>query len=140
MGKTKYTDRWKEDKAVRWDNCFECGSKEDIHYHHVVPETYGGKNTLPLCAICHGKIHKMDFSNKELRMLGIQKAKAEGKYKGRKIGAKESYDKFLGKPKVKEIASLLIEGMGIRKISRTTNTSPNYIYKVKDRLKEIQLT
>jgi hypothetical protein len=72
------------------DKCFECNSTEDIHHHHVVPRSLGGTKTIPLCEKCHGKVHNMDFSFlrskglKEKRRIGIEKAKAEGKYKGTK--------------------------------------------------------
>lgn len=39
------------------DQCFECGSEEAIHQHHVVPKSRGGTRTIPLCAPCHGRAH-----------------------------------------------------------------------------------
>jgi hypothetical protein len=137
LRKTKNTERWKEDKLIKKGVCFECGSTEFIHYHHVIPEVKGGKKTLPLCDICHGKVHDKNFKNyRELQRIGIEKAKYEGKFKGRKPGSIEDLSKFLSKPKVVEINTLLNEGVGVRKICRITGSSPNYIYKVKSRLKE----
>ena len=37
--------------------CFECGSTEHIHQHHVVPNVVGGTKTIPLCEQCHAKVH-----------------------------------------------------------------------------------
>ena len=37
--------------------CFECGSREDLHHHHVVPRMRGGTRTIPLCPLCHAKVH-----------------------------------------------------------------------------------
>lgn len=37
-------------------DCFECGSPAD-HDHHVVPRSLGGTRTIPLCGMCHGKVH-----------------------------------------------------------------------------------
>lgn len=66
--------------------CCNCG-KEAKHLHHIVPLSLGGENIdsniAPLCDECHGKIHKINF-NRELQQAGIKRAKAEGKYKGRK--------------------------------------------------------
>lgn len=69
---------------------------------------------------------------REKTLSGIQLAKLRGKYKGRKVGSTETIHKFLAKPKVQKIISLLKEDIGIRKISRILGCSPNYIYKVKD--------
>jgi DNA invertase Pin-like site-specific DNA recombinase len=69
---------------------------------------------------------------REKVLSGIERCKMNGGYKGRKIGSVESKDKFLSKPKVKKIMELLNDGIGIRKISRVVDCSPNYIYKVKE--------
>ena len=69
---------------------------------------------------------------REKTLAGIQRGKLDGVYKGRKIGSTENIDKFNNKPKVKKIQSLLKENIGIRKISRIVECSPNYIYKVKE--------
>jgi hypothetical protein len=36
--------------------CFECDAAADCA-HHVVPRVLGGKRTVPLCGLCHAKIH-----------------------------------------------------------------------------------
>jgi len=67
---------WKEDKTIKKDCCYECGSTEDIQYHHIIPESKGGEMTIPLCIICHGKVHDVDFVKmKELQKEGIESAK-----------------------------------------------------------------
>lgn len=38
--------------------CWECELETDeIHHHHVIPRSRGGKKTVPLCLNCHGKAH-----------------------------------------------------------------------------------
>ena len=69
---------------------------------------------------------------REKTLAGIERAKLDGKYKGRKTGSTESVETFLSKPKVQKIMTLLNEDIGIRKISRIVECSPNYIYKVKN--------
>lgn len=64
---------------INKDECFECESINDIHYHHVVPETLGGTKTIPLCIICHGKVHGIDFTNHGiLTKEGLKRAKEKG--------------------------------------------------------------
>lgn len=69
---------------------------------------------------------------REKTLAGIERAKLDGKYKGRKIGSTESVETFLSKPKVQKIMTLLNEDIGVRKVARIVECSPNYIYKVKD--------
>jgi hypothetical protein len=75
------------------ESCINCGS-ESHHRHHVVPKVLGGadgENLVPLCQTCHGLVHERKFLNhKELQRLGIERAKKEGKYTGRK----KSIDRF----------------------------------------------
>ena len=71
---------------------------------------------------------------REKTLDGIQRGKLDGKYKGRHVGSVESVDKFKNKPKVKKIKELLGSGIGVRSISRIVECSPNYIYKVKEKL------
>ena len=77
---------------------------------------------------------------REKTLAGIERAKLDGKYKGRKIGSTESVETFLSKPKVQKIMTLLNEDIGIRKISRIVECSPNYIYKVKNTMANLAST
>jgi DNA invertase Pin-like site-specific DNA recombinase len=77
------------------------------------------------------------LTQREKILSGVAAAKALGKYTGRKPGSVEDLSKFLSKPKVTKIHTLLKEGVGVRKICRVTESSPNYVYKVKNRLMEI---
>lgn len=77
------------------------------------------------------------LTQREKILSGVAAAKALGtKYTGRKPGSVEDLSKFLAKPKVIKIHTLLKEGIGVRKICRVTESSPNYVYKVKERLME----
>jgi DNA invertase Pin-like site-specific DNA recombinase len=73
---------------------------------------------------------------REKTLDGIERGKLEGKYKGRKVGSVETDEKFLSKPKVKKIKEMLELNVGVRKISRIVECSPNYVYKVKERVLE----
>ena len=118
--------------------CFECGSNEGIHQHHVVPKVKGGTKTLPLCGICHGKVHGKNFGVewRELQKEGIKKAKEKGLFKGRAYG-KETVEKFLSKHT--EIINLLNKGYTGAKISSITGKHPNTITKIKRAMEEVKL-
>ncbi len=137
MAKSKnHSDRstyiWKTNKLIIKDVCFDCGSNQDIHYHHVVPETKGGTMTLPLCIICHGKVHNRDFLKiKELQKIGIEKAKKAGKYKGRVDGSIVNTDKWLKKPKISQAMEYLKLGYKASEISRIMSIHVNTITKIK---------
>ena len=68
-------------------NCSKnCGN--DIIFHHIVPLSVGGSNNInnivPVCEQCDELIHDINRTNwKALQRAGIERAKAEGKYKGR---------------------------------------------------------
>ena len=61
------------------DSCFECDSIDNIHHHHVIPQSKGGIKTIPLCEECHGKVHGIDFTNHGiLTKEGLKRAKDKG--------------------------------------------------------------
>lgn len=69
--------------------CINCGSTDNIHWHHVVPLALGGNdipsNIVPVCGRCHSIIHNNKaLDGKYLHYRGVQRAKEEGKYRGRK--------------------------------------------------------
>ena len=71
--------------------CINCG-KEANEQHHVVPLALGGNdiesNKVWLCSKCHSLIHSMNIQKRGiewhyLQKIGIERAKKEGKYKGK---------------------------------------------------------
>jgi len=65
--------------------CINCGQPAE-HWHHVVPKVLGGNDTtncVPLCHNCHGLVHDKKMASKALQRAGIERAKVEGKYKGK---------------------------------------------------------
>ena len=75
-----------------------------------------------------------DFERKMIRerqMEGIRIRKEKGLYKGRQIGTTDSIEKFLKKPKSKDILRDLDNGYGIREISEMRDCSFSTIYKTK---------
>ena len=51
--------------------CFECGKEGDVHEHHVVPRSKGGRMTIPLCEGCHGLVHDKAMNIKYLSTMGL---------------------------------------------------------------------
>ena len=74
---------------------------------------------------------------REKTLAGIERSKLLGKYKGRKLGSIESSEKFNETVVTIKFKELLEAGMGIRKISRVLECSPNTVYKVKARMQEV---
>lgn len=74
------------------------------------------------------------LTQREKILSGVAAAKALGKYTGRKPGAIADINKWKTTPKVVKVHTLLKEGVGVRKICRVTESSPNFVYKVKARL------
>ena len=120
---------WKEDKIVYKDNCFECGSKDEIHYHHVVPFSNGGTKTIPLCSICHGKVHERRFTNhREMVIRALKNKKEQGIILGRPIDTKETKEDIL--KKYSEVVELYYQKYSIRQTARKLNKSINTVNKV----------
>lgn len=55
--------------------CCECGAPA-AHDHHVVPVSYGGTFTVPLCTACHGKVHGRFFAHPYLTKRGMARKRA----------------------------------------------------------------
>lgn len=117
--------------TIDLSKCFECDEPmKDMH--HVVPKSKGGKRTLPLCAKCHGLVHDRNFlKHRQLHMEGVQRAKAEGKFKGRVKGSTDSDEKIL--ERYKEIVEVIKENptLSFRKIVKSTNFSLGTVQKVR---------
>lgn len=69
------------------DFCINCG-EQSHQMHHVIPKSLGGKegtNLVPLCVDCHNLVHDTScLTLRSLQRTGIERAKKEGKYTGRK--------------------------------------------------------
>lgn len=139
MQRRKLTD-W--DKTIIGLVCANCGSKDDLSYHHIVPLSLGGidtnTNMVCLCGICHDKLHNGKTDNDNFNHGELIK-------NGMKI-AKENGTKF-GRPKTniddipysfKKMYPALKNGIiGISEMSRMLNISRNSIYKYRKILDNI---
>lgn len=81
-------------KELKGTVCCNCGldCKDNILFHHIVPISIGGNDTInnivPICSVCHDMIHfgasTESISHSELIKAGLERARAEGKQIGRK--------------------------------------------------------
>ncbi len=62
--------------------CFECGAIASDE-HHVVPKSMGGSKVIPLCNLCHGKVHGTQRLN--IRLM-TKEALRHKSLKGEKTG------------------------------------------------------
>ncbi|HMK58189.1 MAG TPA: hypothetical protein VK462_03985 [Nitrososphaeraceae archaeon] len=85
----------------------------------------------------HDKIDSLfGFPGEETGLLAtITIANVINLYKGRKTGSVEPFATFIKKPKVNKVKIMLDEGVAIRQICKVLECSPNFVNKVKDRLK-----
>lgn len=106
------------------DPCINCGN-EGQHLHHVVPKSLGGNegsNLVPLCEVCHGRVHNRAFiDHKALTKAGLQAAKDRGvklgglragaaqRNKGAKVAAESFAKGFLFVKEMQEAGSTLRE-------------------------------
>ena len=87
------------------DRCVECGSKANIVFHHLIPESKGGRFTLPVCQMCHDKIHGV----KKPRNISLSKLTKDGLKRARRNGVK------LGTPNPeKAVAAMVAANKGAR--------------------------
>jgi hypothetical protein len=124
---------WQYDKLICKGMCFECGSTSGIHYHHIIPQSLGGNKTIPLCSVCHSKVHDRKFTNfSELVKKGIQDRKKQGFSHGRPKGSSESKSKILNKKEYHyAIVSLKQNKHSIRYIAKVSELSVNTVLKLK---------
>ena len=109
--------------------CVICGTNKNIEHHHITPVCKGGDdhphNFISLCVEHHGMIHSVRPGSwahrKELQKIGIEKAKREGKFKGRK--PRIDYD---------EVKRLWDLGVGPTAIAKQMSIDRTSVYRILD--------
>jgi DNA invertase Pin-like site-specific DNA recombinase len=114
--------------VINLNACFECGSSDHIHQHHVVPRVLGGQNTIPLCARCHGMVHDRDLTHyTRLQRIGIRSAKKKGVKFGRPRSLSESQKE--------EAIHMMNGGMSTKKVAELFTVSEPTMRRVKSNAK-----
>lgn len=105
--------------------CWECGSTDRIHEHHVVPRSKGGTRTLPLCEACHGKVHGTD-----MRIASLTSAAMQHKRSKRELVGAVPYGYALAadgvalvevpqeQAVIAEVRAMRAAGLSLRRVSR----------------------
>jgi hypothetical protein len=124
---------WQYDKLICKDMCFECGSKTNLHFHHIIPQSLGGNKTIPLCSVCHSKVHDRKFTNfSELVKKGLDDRRKQGLPMGRPKGTTEPKSKILNKKEYHYAITLLKKNKhSIRYIAKLSELSVNTVLKLK---------
>lgn len=107
-------------------SCFECNSKKRLTNHHVVPRVLGGKNTVPLCSSCHGKVHnRKSMSHSALTKAGLTRLRNIGKRFSRTpLGfdlapdGKYLIDNLAEQKVIDDILEMRAQGMSFPKIAK----------------------
>lgn len=116
--------------ATTESTCFDCGFQGHCHQHHVIPRSKGGKNTVPLCEPCHGKVHDHSFLNHtKLIKDGLAAALKKGVKLGRRVGSTRPPREVIKDHP--DIVTQLRLGNTIRKAAAVTGKSSSTVFKVK---------
>ena len=114
-------------------SCFECGSVEQCHRHHVVPQSLGGRNTILLCEGCHSKVHGLNLVNHSVLVrAGQEKARREGRIPGRRVGSGLTIERLLEKHK--GVVQHLLAGASVRNTAKFCDCSKGTVERVKKAL------
>jgi hypothetical protein len=116
--------------------CIECGSIDDIQYHHVVPEVKGGKKTVPLCGEHHSLVHDGKFIGlSSLTKEGQTKKNVENKMSKKKVkmGRQINYTD----PQVINVVTLLyFSNKKLTEISKEVGITYTRVLKLKQKKDE----
>lgn len=90
---TKDTHHWRARKH-RASACSECGSKNDLHVHHIDrnPANNDPVNLITLCSSCHLKLHWREDRAK--RMAGVEKGMATAARRGASMRRRSTDGRF----------------------------------------------
>ena len=109
--------------------CVLCGTKDNLHNHHIIPVSRGGTddkiNIITLCTIHHATIHSLRPStwnnHSQLVREGLIRARKKGVRGGRKPPSKDVE---------RRIIVLRQSGVSYRKIRAKLNVGNNTIQRV----------
>ena len=112
---------------MKYSFCVICNTTKNIEHHHIIPVCKGGTdhehNFLSLCVEHHGMIHSVRPGSwahrKKLQRIGIERAKKEGKFKGRQ-------------PTIdyKEVERLWDSGLGATEIAKQMGINRTSVYRI----------
>jgi hypothetical protein len=112
---------------MKFDKCVICGTNKNLEHHHIKSVVDGGDdhphNFITLCDKHHGMIHQVRPGawnhRKELQRIGIERAKMEGKFKGRQPTINHN-----------EVKRLWDLGLGATEIAKRMNIHRDSVYRI----------
>jgi transposase len=127
----------KEEYKAIGEKCCNCGTTDNVEYHHVIPLNLGGKdvrtNMVCLCQKCHDLIHGMqrEGGHKESIKRGIEKARSMGK----KLGGRTA--DIVNEPQRFEQLFMqhLYEGLTVVEMQKILKVGTTTIYKYMRKLR-----
>ena len=112
------------------DFCVLCGTKDNLHNHHIIPRSKVGgtndkTNIITLCTTHHATIHSLrpETWNKHSQLIreGQKKARERGVVIGRKTNLNE-----ITKSRIVEMK---LQGIGLKKIAKENRIAVRTIRK-----------
>jgi hypothetical protein len=140
---------------LRLTFCVACGCKDDLNYHHLVPQVHGAPdgdtNLITSCRACHGLLHnaKWSMDHAELTKAGLAAAKQRGQRLGGWTAGSERSQKEANafaermRPLLAELADLsataVASELNARKIATATGGKwyAATVIRLRERLKEV---
>ena len=141
MERRRLTQSDKEEIGLK---CCNCGSEEDLQYHHIIPLSLGGKdinsNMCCLCYKCHQLIHfgkSKNINHSKVTKEGIETARLNGKQiggvKGVKLVTKKS---IVAKEQIKKYSKDFEGTLKDTEVMKLIGIARNTYYKYKKELIE----
>lgn len=116
---------------MKLDFCCICGTKENLHHHHIIPRFRGGSddenNLITLCGTHHAWIHGLRPTSWNNHGNAVKKALQEAKDLGFQVGRKP---KFFTKEEIDNILEMREQGVGIKKCAAKFKCGVGTIYNV----------
>lgn len=128
LKRKSFKSKYKEFDKLLPSSCQNCGSKDDLVIHHIVPLAKGGTNSITnmarLCGSCHALVHGQN--------VDIAKLTREGKERAKKNNPnyKEGRPKRKLTPKYIHAISLL-ENHSYNEVAKMTGISKSTLQRIK---------
>ena len=131
-----------KEREIVGQECCNCGSKDNLEYHHIIPLSLGGNNKLSnlccLCYSCHSLLHfgkTKHINHSEATKKGLQRARERGVQLGQPKGAKLTTQKSLeAKKLIKELNYSFEGNLSNEETYKQIGISRNTFYKYKKEL------
>ena len=116
---------------MKLDFCCICGTKENLHHHHITPRFRGGSddetNLITLCGTHHAWIHGLRPTSWNNHSNAVKESLQEAKDLGFQIGRKP---KHFTKEEIDNLLEMRKKGVGIKKCATKFKCGIGTVYNV----------